>query len=213
MSTKQGCRQQVTNMDAESARLVTGRIVASLTQGYDDVLPEILAAFRGRAWVALEFTSWEAYCRENFTGEGMLRLPDDMVTALAGEGLSVRAIAAATNRSKSEVHRAAKNATRPDNVTSLDGYRRPARMPSRAESMAVHPAGKRKPVANCPAWEMVMFTVADAGETGATYVDVCDSLGWRDGKVTGALSECSRRGVIAAKGERSGNVVWVAVPE
>lgn len=222
MVTKPAGFRQSAPLSHDDAVTLTFRIADKLELAYEGIAPLILEAFHGRAWVPMEYTSWAAYCEDNFTGAGMLRLPDDIVDVLAGEGMSTRSIAAATGRSKSDVDRHMNKRNRPDNVTSLDSRRRPAtRTP--AESRAAHPAGKDAPynvvgevtltTTEFPAWFMVVSVVADAGWHGATYVDVCDALGWRDGKVTGALSEASRRGEIRTTVERDGHAVWTVVPE
>jgi hypothetical protein len=203
-----GFRQDPKTMTQQDAENVTADIVEVLTKGYTSIVPLIVRAFRGRAWNALGFSTWSEYCAENFTGDGMLRLPDAMVNELAGEGLSTRAIAAATGRSKSDVDRTINKRERPDNVVSLDGYRRPSVAPrTESESRAAHPSS----LPAFPAWQIVVAALADM-EAGGTYVDVCAALGWRDGKTTGALSEAFRRGEIQRMGERDGHAVWGVTP-
>lgn len=212
MAAKPGFRQDTTPLTSAEAEELTENIAAVLRRGLDTVTPMILRAFRGRAWNALGFTSWAEYCGEHFTGEGMLRLPDSVMFALSDEGMSTRSIAAATNRSKSDVDRSINKKTRPADVISIDGYRRPAtsETAARAAARAAHPAGKRQrdetQGKGLPAWQIVTAVITDTG-TG-TYVTVCDALGWRDGKVTGAISEASRRGEIKPVGKHDGHVVW-----
>lgn len=199
-----------TALSHDDAVFVTFRIADRLEMSYEGIAPLILEAFRGLAWRALDYTSWQAYCEAEFTGPRMLRLPDSIIDELAGEGMSSRSIAHALGRSKSDVDRKMNKSARPLRIVSSDGKRRPAR--SESQSRRAHPAGKASVMKGMPAWEVVLCYVTDETPV-STWVDIVDGLGWRDSKVTGALSECSRRGVITSAGERDGNTVWVPVPE
>lgn len=63
----------------------------------------IVAAYKGRAWSALGYESWDLYCLKEF-GAARLRLPreerPEMVRSLRQSGLSLRAIESATGVSR-----------------------------------------------------------------------------------------------------------------
>jgi hypothetical protein len=208
MSTKPaGFRQDSEALSPEAAEALTAEIIDVLTGAYETVVPLVIRAFRGRAWVGCGFTSWDAYCKDRFTGARMLRIPRATFTEIAltyaDAGMSVRAIASATGHSKDTAARALNKSNRkPATVHGLDD-RRQKRDRDMAAAKAAHPAGKGEEI---PAWRIVVGAIEDL-ET-ATYVELCDALGWRDGRVTGAISEASRRGAIRPTGERSGNTAW-----
>jgi hypothetical protein len=204
-------RADVKALSPEQAEAITSEIVGILAGGYETAVPLVIKAFRGRAWQGCGFTSWDAYCRERLTGSRMLRIPREAFTEIAltyaDAGMSVRAIASATGHSKDTAARAINKSDRkPAEVIGLDD-RRQTRNRERNAAKAAHPAGKGRTVpAGIKAWEIIVAAVEDA--ESATYVELCEILGWRDGKVTGAISEASRRGAIRQTGERSGNAVW-----
>jgi hypothetical protein len=88
-------------LDVAKARELTDEIrstVANLER-----LPELVcAAYEGRAWKALDFDSWDAYCRFELDTD-RVKIPrgdrGEIATQLRGRGLSVRAIASATGAS------------------------------------------------------------------------------------------------------------------
>ncbi len=110
-------------MSATEARALTDRLRQSAEHTWDLVVE----AYTGRAWAALGYGSWDAYCSAEF-GSLRLRLPPEeragITASLRDAGLSVRAIAAATGTSKSTVSRALSgvpNGTPEATVTGTDG--------------------------------------------------------------------------------------------
>lgn len=95
---------QTTTMDTADARKITEEIKTALEMAWDLVVE----ACTRRAWAALGYPSWDAYCSREFHTE-RLRLPRseraEVVAAFAAAGMSVREIAAATGASKSAVGR------------------------------------------------------------------------------------------------------------
>lgn len=91
-------------LDKSEARDLTDRIKVELSATWDLVAE----AYERRAWTALGFDSWDAYCRTEF-GEARLKLPRederDVVRSLRDAGLSIRAIASSTGRGVGSVHR------------------------------------------------------------------------------------------------------------
>ncbi len=86
------------------ARVLTDAIVATVA----DAWGLITAAYVGRAWSALGYSSWDDYCSTEF-GSLRLRLPreerQEVVASLRESGLSIRAIAATGIASKQTVER------------------------------------------------------------------------------------------------------------
>ncbi|MFC8077513.1 hypothetical protein ACFUN8_18500 [Streptomyces sp. NPDC057307] len=82
----------------EEARELTERIKTAV----EDLWAMIQEAYTSRAWLALGYESWDAYCGTEF-GSLRPRLPrderQDVVASLRESGLSVRAIASATGSS------------------------------------------------------------------------------------------------------------------
>jgi hypothetical protein len=108
---------------------------------------KIARAYSGRAWKALGYESWDAYCDGEFEG-GLLRLPREerreVVCSLREAGMSGRAISAATGLSKGTVHRELSGAQNgaPDaattKVTGRDDKKYPKHRKSLTERIAAH---------------------------------------------------------------------------
>jgi hypothetical protein len=92
----------VEEMTAEEARSLTEKIRRVMT----DFVPLITRAYRGRAWTALGYESWDAYCDGELHGMRPA-LPRaerrEQVAELRGAGMSTRAIGAAIGASQSTV--------------------------------------------------------------------------------------------------------------
>lgn len=106
-------------MTADAARDLTDQIKT----GMESVYHLIRAAYRGRAWQALGFGSWDEYVTREF-GDLHLRPPleyrQDVVISLREAGMSTRAIASATQLSKDTVRREL-NAATGANAPVVDG--------------------------------------------------------------------------------------------
>jgi hypothetical protein len=94
----------VTDLGADEARELTDQIRTGL-----GTLRELITrAYLGRAWIALGYESWDAYCIREFE-TSWLRVPreerPEMVTSLRHAGLSIRAIASATGAGVGTIHR------------------------------------------------------------------------------------------------------------
>jgi transposase-like protein len=93
----------VTVLSVEQARTLTDQIAF----GLGGMWQLVKQAYEGRAWVALDYPSWDEYCDNEF-GATYIRLPredrQEAVNSLRESGLSIRAIAAATGSSVGTVH-------------------------------------------------------------------------------------------------------------
>lgn len=89
-------------LDRSEARDLTDRIKVELSATWD----LITEAYQRRAWAALGFDTWDAYCKGEF-GASRIKLPSEerreVVSSLRDAGLSTRAIAAATGASRNTV--------------------------------------------------------------------------------------------------------------
>jgi transposase-like protein len=98
------------------------------------VWTEVADLFRGRAWLALGYASWDDLCVAEFDG-ARIRLPREdrreIVGSLREAGLSVRAIAAATGVAPATVHDDLSGVqNRTPGTTGTDGKRYPASRPA-----------------------------------------------------------------------------------
>jgi hypothetical protein len=96
--------QPLSEMDPSHARALTDRIKVAV----DGTWLLIQEAYMSRAWAALGYASWDDYCTREF-GTSRLRLPreerQEVVSSMREIGMSVRAIASATNQGIGTVHR------------------------------------------------------------------------------------------------------------
>ncbi len=148
--------------DPEVTKPLTKREATALTkqiQSTVDVtlqsvseIKELLAqAKTGQAHITLGYPSWTGYVADTLGGklEVSEATRKNIVKVLAGEGMSTRAIGAATGVSKDTVQRQLsqdETVDRSGNVTSLDGKQRPAK----AAAKKAAPKAPAKPVAPHP---------------------------------------------------------------
>lgn len=93
----------VAALTPDRARDLTERLRTALSVSWELVKE----AHAGRAWAALGYESWDAYCEAEFDGIRSLRLPREeraeVVASLRDAGFSIRAIAAVTGAAKSTI--------------------------------------------------------------------------------------------------------------
>lgn len=93
------------SLTAEQARELTDRMKSGLTHIWEI----IVVAHRGRAWLALGYASWDQFIQREF-GSMNLQPPreerEQTITSLRDAGMSVRAIATATQLGRGTVSRA-----------------------------------------------------------------------------------------------------------
>lgn len=188
----------------ESARQLTARIRDALALA-DDLL---VRAYEGRAWEALGHTSWEAYCTAELPQLRMLRLSKvaqtEHFTALARQGLSTHATAAAYGVSQGTVRNRLKGVEGlPDTVMSRDGRVRPSKV-ERAPVPLV-------PVERLAKWQTVVRHVAAAGAAGLTCLEFERQTGWRHGASSAAFHSAQRKGYVRRGGTfRAGYGTYVS---
>ncbi|MFI5426104.1 hypothetical protein [Aeromicrobium sp. UC242_57] len=92
------------SLSAEDARILTDQIRQTLRVGHD----LIIRAFQGRAWSALGYATWDAYCAGEFNEARMVRLDREQRLEIVAEmrqaGMSTTTIASGIGVSKSTVH-------------------------------------------------------------------------------------------------------------
>ncbi|MFB7722296.1 hypothetical protein [Nocardia sp. NPDC056100] len=110
-------------LTAEAARELTDQI----QQHVSDAWTLIERAYLSRAWVALDYASWDEYCAKEFD-RARIGIPreerSEVVASLRVIGMSTRAIAAATGLSKGTVQNTLAEGGQncpPDSVVGLDG--------------------------------------------------------------------------------------------
>ena len=124
------------DLDVRQARELTDRIRTTLQLGHH----LIQEAYAGRAWDALGYDSWDAYCAGEFNEARMVRLPveqrREIVAEMTEAGMSTRAIASGLGVSVGTVHSDAnagvQNRTPATTTTGVDGktYSRPSPTPA-----------------------------------------------------------------------------------
>ncbi|MGV9891703.1 hypothetical protein [Streptomyces sp. NPDC003395] len=115
----------------EQARTLTDRIKVAV-EGTWLLIQE---AYTSRAWAALGYATWDAYCNAEF-GTARLRLPreerQEVVASLRESGMSLRAISSATGTSPATVMRDSRVSDEtPDVVVGTDGGTYAATRPAR----------------------------------------------------------------------------------
>ncbi len=133
----------------DAARAVTEQIRTATVRALDalaDVEDSIRTAYAGRAWAALGYESWDAYCAAEFSQTRLWASVDERharTVALRDAGLSQRAIAAVLGVSQPTVSSDVSRALSTDQdrsvdsgdrtVAGLDGRTRPSSRPSSAQ--------------------------------------------------------------------------------
>lgn len=157
-------------LSADGAQGVTERIRRATVTALDalaDIDDAIRQAYEGRAWIALGYDTWEAYCSTEFAHTRMWSTVEERharTSALREGGLSVRAIAAVLGVAKSTADRdvAASLSTVPGGTvdtsrsTGRDGRSLPSQRGSSADVLT-----RRVEVARMRAQGMSQVEVAD----------------------------------------------------
>lgn len=118
-------------LTATEARDLTDEIRQTLRAGHE----LIIRAFKGRAWIALGYKTWDDYCAGEFNEARMVRLmPEqrrEIVADLRRAGMGTKAIGSALGVSHETARTDIQELGRqgvdlPDRIQSLDGIERPA---------------------------------------------------------------------------------------
>jgi hypothetical protein len=122
------------DLTAAEAREITERIKSSM----EGLMCDVVTVHRGRAWIALDYPSWDDYIRGEFEYAPLAGLPREerkaVVALLHGSGMSKRAIAPVVGVDRQTVANdlAGGENSPPDDVvqvTGLDGKHYPAGKP------------------------------------------------------------------------------------
>lgn len=119
---------ELASIDINDAKTRLDRVKIGVERIWDD----LVALYKGRAWLVLGYRSWEDLCDSEFAG-ARIALPRnerrEVVTQMRSQGMSTRAISRAIGVSTMTVHgdisSTVQNCT-VDEVVSLDGKVRPA---------------------------------------------------------------------------------------
>ncbi|GHS89319.1 hypothetical protein AGMMS50218_15330 [Actinomycetota bacterium] len=182
-------------LDAAGARVLTEQIRSAVVRTID-VLGEVdhlvVRAFEGRAWVALEYESWEAYVGGEFSQARLWESVEQRQTraaTLRDAGLSSRAVAAVLGVGKSTVHR---------DLEVLSGV--PGGAPDSrdaGEGVAVGIDGKSYPRrAASPRLRERTARVVELRGAGLTQVQIAAELGVAQSTVSAYLSAAAARGAL-----------------
>ncbi len=146
-----GAAPLLDNADVQLSEFDARKLTAKIKTGLDGLWDLVKAAYVGRAWLALGYESWDAYCTGEF-GTSRLTIPREdragVIGSLRQAGLSIPAIATATGLGYGTVQReAAAGYPIGQPVTGTDGktYRQPkepkpkakAKEPSTESSVSV----------------------------------------------------------------------------
>lgn len=117
----------IVDLSREEAEQLTAAIVT----GMSSIHGLIVQAYQGRAWLALGYQTWDAYCDGRLAGMRPAIERDErreMVGELRAAGLSTRAIGSALGADARTVRRdlTGANAPVPERITGLDGIERPS---------------------------------------------------------------------------------------
>lgn len=128
-------------LSATEARTLTDKIRTTLQFGHK----LIVDAWKGSAWSALGYESWDAYCAGEFNEARMIRMDREQRREIVAEmrqaGMSTPAIASGIGVSKSTVHNdlpvlEERGVDLPDQITRTDGRGHSARWASRPASQS-----------------------------------------------------------------------------
>lgn len=154
-----------TLLTSSSARALTERLRGALVVAHD----LLAAAYTGRAWEALGYPSWAAYCQGELVLERSLRLPRDqrrdVVGALADAGMPKRAIAASLGVADQTVR------------ADLGATRSPAPLLEQG----------------VPKTSQAALLLASAGDVGLTVHELCRRTGWHHGSASRVLHDLHRQ--------------------
>lgn len=197
-------REKAPTLTAKGARRLTDRLVTTLTEAHE----LLIDLWVGRAWEALDYPNWDAYCKAELGDLLMVKLPPAMRREAAehmkAAGMSIRNIASPFSVSPASIHAdlAPPKPKRSVQKLNTPGPVVPAREPTPA------------PVPQCSNVQRAVSLVAAAGARGLTVRELDAAVGWHHGQSSSALTKAHQRGLIYSSGLfRSGCTVYVRTPE
>ncbi len=198
-----------TTLSADAAQAVTDRIRDSAVRALDalaDIEDSIAAAYAGRAWMALGYGSWEAYCEAEFSQTRLWTSVEERherTVTLRDAGLSQRAIAAVLGISQPTVSADITHSVSTDRnesvdstdrtVAGIDGRVRPSSRPSSAQVL-----------------ERQVHVVHLRGE-GLTQTQIAERLGVSQATVS--ADETAMTSTLAVAGPAAGKAVELAASD
>lgn len=196
------------------------KLTASIARKLQDADGELLRAWEGRVWEALDLPDWSTWCAVSFPELQSVRLAvptrQERAKVLRLVGASEREIAAATGVSPASTH-ADLTALRergeldgePATVRSGDNRERPARQPATEARAAAQVQRHGLTILMHEAWQRVDA----AGETGLTCLELERRTRWRHGRASSLLNRLERAGLVRRDGRfRDGYGTYLALP-
>lgn len=195
-------------MTAEKAPTILTRVGAEKLTGrirtlLDRADAELVRAWEGRVWEALDLPSWEAWCLESFPGLQVLRLSvparRERTLQLVGAGASIRDAAVAAGVSPATTHadvtylRGTGQLQQPEKVRGRDGVLRPATVAQPVQT-SVDRCGLT--LLMHEAWQRV----ERAGDEGITCPELERVARWRHGRASSLLFRLERAGLVVRDG-------------
>lgn len=166
-------------LSATEARELTDRIKQTLTVAHE----LIIAAFKGRAWIALGYANWDTYCAGEFAEARMVRLDREqrreIVTEMKQAAMSNMSIASGLGVAHStidldvaEIRNHPDVVKFPDRIVGLDGKDRPSQ-----------PKGPRSPHINHVSRQTKADTISTLAGQGYTSQQMSSQVGISDHRV------------------------------
>lgn len=183
------------DLTIEEAKLVTGEIrdaTARMLETLADVNAAVGRAWRGRAWLAMGYASWEDYCAAEFSEVRLWTTVDerrDRVLALREAGLSQRAIAAVVSVGVATANRdLGALSTVPDGTVD-----------SPASQKLLGIDGRTRPALRAMPEQLLerKLSVAELHSDGLRQEEIAERLGVSQATVSADLSEMRRMADVA----------------
>lgn len=197
------------------------KLTTSIARKLEDADAELVRAFDGRIWEALDLPDWSTWVAVSFPDLQAIKLSvparQERAKVLRLVGASERDIAAATGVSPASTHAdlaalrgRGELAGEPTTTRSRDGRDRPARQPATTPREVAQQARGGLTILMSEAWQRV----EQAGDAGLTALELERKTRWRHGRVSSLLHRLERRGAVVRDREqvRDGYVAYIALP-
>jgi hypothetical protein len=193
------------------------KLTASIRRKLEDADAELVRAYEGRVWEALDLPDWATWVAQSFPELESIKLSvparQERAVVLRLVGASERDIAAATGVSPASIHADLAAARKrglldaePTTTRGRDGRDRPSRAAAR-EQAQVERHGLT--ILMHEAWQRV----AGCGDGGMTCLELERRARWRHGRASSLLHRLERAGLVERSGAfRDEYGVYVARP-